>query len=185
MQGRPNPGRSGPHPPPKSGQHASQSNDVSHVAGRHEVVKHHPRLYIDDAVELDPTPLGFHAVGPHVIPPDEAAVRVSCAVSCHRSCRYFADDPAVHLRQVPIRNEAVGAGNGALGGNLAQSDLRDGVAVVSEMADHLAIGLALGLHDYAHCGHGPGRICSHVAQAGPGSIRVAQVVDYFQNRVED
>ena len=84
-----------------------------------------------------------------------------------------------------VRDEAVGAGNGALGGNLAQSDLRDGVAAVSKMADHLAIGLALGLHDYAHCGHGSGWVCSHAAQAGPGSIRVAQVIDYFQNRVED
>ena len=184
MQGRPNPGRSGPRPL-EPGQHASQYRDVGHAAGRHEVVEHHPRAYADYAVELDPAPLGFHAVGPHVIPPDEAAVRVSCAVSCHRSCRYFADDPAVHLRQVPVRNEAVGAGNGVLGGNLAQSDLRDGVAVVSEMADHLAIGLALGLHDYACCGHGSGRICNHAAQAGPGSMRVAQVIDYFQNRVED
>ena len=51
---------------------------------------------------------------------------------------------------IPVRDEAVGAGNDALGGNLAQSDLHDGAAVVSEMVDHLAIGLALGLHDYAY-----------------------------------
>ena len=118
-------------------------------------------------------------------PPDEPVAGVAGAVPGHRVGHHdVADDPRVDLPQVWLRDQSVGAPDGALGGYPGQPHPPDQVRVDPEMAHHLSVGARLGLHENADYGHGLWRVSCHAAQSELGPVEVAQILYYSQYRAQ-
>ena len=167
-------------------QHRPHSGDVGGVPVGDRVVKDGPCGDVYNAVQLDPAALEPDLIVPDAEPPDEPVAGVAGAVACQRAGRYdIADDPRVDPAQVWLGNHAVCAPDGALEGYPCQPHPAGSIRVHPEAAHHLPVGLHLCLHHDADGCIGLGRICRHAAQARSDSIRLIEIIDDSQNRVED